>query len=176
MKKNKGLKKNTSDMVTLVGINTSFHGKLSGSENICIDGSFEGEIDSQGNVYINQHAQVKAEIVAQNVFINGEINGNIWAKESLDIGETGKIYGDIKTQRLVVAPGGVLRGHSSMDTDEMPEDHDLQKNITNVLDEGDTLDHGMGQSKSFKDDESFSPKTSKSDLFTDLIDTVKDDQ
>ncbi len=46
----------------------------------CIDGDFQGEISGQGTLVVGEGAVVKANINVQNVYINGDVQGNIDAK------------------------------------------------------------------------------------------------
>lgn len=170
-KKNKILSEEISDIPTIIGTNTKFHGKITGNESVCIDGSFEGEIETQGNIYINQNAKVKAQIVALYVIVHGDVQGDVWAQERLDIGETGKIHGNIKTKQFIVTSGGLLNGNCTMDENIEIKTHN--ESFKHFLEEGKIKDGNS--SSSTKDHQSIGSNTSKSAIFDDLIDTVQDD-
>ena len=57
---------------------------------------------------------MEAEIVADKLYIAGEICGNITARSHLEITETGKVYGDIFTSNLVVGQGVIFEGRCHM--------------------------------------------------------------
>ncbi|MEE9524469.1 MAG: polymer-forming cytoskeletal protein, partial [Thermodesulfovibrionales bacterium] len=48
----------------------------------------------------------------------GKIEGNVKAKEIIEIKNKGKIIGDILTPKLTIVEGGVIEGRSSMRSNE----------------------------------------------------------
>ena len=115
-RKNKAPPENAESAPTLLGSNICFEGKITGKDSVCIEGKFKGIVESQGNVYVNKKAKVQADIVAQNVFVHGEVIGNITAGEHLNIGPTGCIKGDVEIHSLTVITGGFLQGACKMKT------------------------------------------------------------
>lgn len=99
---------------TLIGGNTNFEGRFSGSDDICIEGQFTGEIASEGSVYVNQNATITANIRATHVYVHGRVQGNVAAREQLNIGENGRVDGDVETKALTVLTGGHLEGSCRM--------------------------------------------------------------
>ncbi len=55
-----------------------------------------------------------ADIIAENAFIDGQVNGNITTKNRLEITSAGRVKGDIKTVSLVIAEGVFFEGHCHM--------------------------------------------------------------
>ena len=99
---------------TLIGKETLAEGILESEGDIQINGQFKGELKSNGDVIVAEHAKVKANIIAVNVYIAGEVDGNINATERLEILETGRINGNVASQALSIEPGGILKGSSTM--------------------------------------------------------------
>jgi cytoskeletal protein CcmA (bactofilin family) len=99
---------------TLIGANTHFEGEFKGTDSICVEGHFTGRIESNDSIFINQDAQVHAEISGRKVFVHGEVHGNVIASEELNIGSDGRVCGDIEATTLVIANGGALNGRSRM--------------------------------------------------------------
>lgn len=95
---------------TLLGKDTHFKGTLSSKESVRIEGIFEGEISTEGDLFIGEGSKVSANLKAKNVLNSGEIYGNIEAQERVEITPTGKIYGDIKAESLLIEEGAVLKG------------------------------------------------------------------
>ncbi len=106
---------------TIIAQGTSFKGTLKSDDSVQIDGVFEGEIDVKQTVHLGSGATIKANIKAGEVKISGRVDGNIEAKERLEILSSGKLYGDIKTPRLIIAEGVVFEGHCTMGTEKRPE-------------------------------------------------------
>jgi len=59
---------------------------------------------------IGSRAEVKANLVARSILINGTVIGNVTATERLDLQATGSVEGDISSPRLVMIDGGVVKG------------------------------------------------------------------
>ena len=100
---------------TIVGEESEVKGTLHSQGSIRIDGNFEGEIIAQGEVYLGVNSYVKASIFGQKVIIAGEVHGNVEAVKGLKIAKTGKVYGDITGDRLIVEEGGIYKGKVNMD-------------------------------------------------------------
>lgn len=100
---------------TVIGAETDFRGTIHSQNSIRIDGQIEGEIFSQGEVYIGEASCIKGNIYAKRVIIAGEVNGNIEAAQGLKIAKTGRVYGDISGDRLIVEEGGTYKGLVNMD-------------------------------------------------------------
>ena len=99
---------------TTIGSSVSFQGVLKAEGNIKIDGLFEGQIETAGNVIIARTAKVAANISARNVLVAGLVVGNIIAHEQLDILSSGRIKGDIEATTLFIEEGGKHHGQTKM--------------------------------------------------------------
>jgi cytoskeletal protein CcmA (bactofilin family) len=117
-KSNNKPQRDPSEVPTLIGANSSFEGEFRGSDSLCIEGRFQGRLETEGTVFINQRAYVQAEIYAQQVYVHGEILGNIYAQEHLNIGATGKVTGEVTTRSLTIATGGFLNGRCQMEAEQ----------------------------------------------------------
>lgn len=102
------------EVETIVGKNTIFKGNISGTGTIRIDGQFEGEINTKGNILIGETSKVTAQIKAMNATIAGTIYGNIDISEKLDLLPSAQIYGDIKVGVLSISDGAVFKGACEM--------------------------------------------------------------
>ncbi len=81
-----------------------------------IDGDFHGSIATNDTLVIGRHACVHADIKVGAIEIAGEVFGNIDAKRSVEVLETGRVCGDIHTPVLVISPGAVLDARTCMAT------------------------------------------------------------
>jgi len=87
-------------------------GKIEGSGDVRIAGTFKGDIQVQGNVRIEQGAKVTGEVRGNTVIIGGELDGNISAASRVELLETGILNGDLKAGSLTVAAGSRMRGRA----------------------------------------------------------------
>lgn len=99
---------------TVFSKDTEFYGDLTFKKSLQINGYFEGEIISDGYLVVGEGAEVKANIRAKTVIINGTVHGNIEAVDKLEIQTSGKLYGNIRTSKLKIADGVVFEGKCEM--------------------------------------------------------------
>lgn len=93
---------------TLTG-ETEFHAMLR------VDGRLIGTVTSEsGTLIIGTNGQVDANIVVAAALINGNVNGDIFATEKLQLGRTARVIGNIQSPRLIVEEGAILEGSCSM--------------------------------------------------------------
>jgi len=102
-------------VVTTLGPETSFSGKLKFSESLKIRGTFEGEIEAKGVLYIDQPAKVTARIVrASSIVVGGQVKGDLEAIDKIEMLPTARVYGNVRTTRLRIADGVVFEGRCDM--------------------------------------------------------------
>ena len=82
--------------------------------NLRINGKFEGNLETRGNLTVGQTAQIIADMVGDNIVIGGRVKGRITAKERLTLLPSAIVEGDIYPARLNVAEGAVFEGKCSM--------------------------------------------------------------
>jgi cytoskeletal protein CcmA (bactofilin family) len=99
---------------TTLGKETEFNGTMKFQDSLKIIGKFKGEIISPGFLYIENGAEVKANIKVGSVIIGGIVKGNVTAKDKLEMLETGKVFGNIRTAKLKIADGVVFEGKCEM--------------------------------------------------------------
>ena len=93
------------------GPGVTIEGKIEGDANVRIGGKFTGAIQIGGNLNIDKSARIRATVSADTVTIEGELEGNVFAKAQVTLLESGQIIGDIKAATLSVAAGARMRGH-----------------------------------------------------------------
>jgi len=79
-----------------------------------IDGSVEGEIQCHETLTIGEGAEVRAKISGKIIVIRGKVEGNVTAKEKIELAAPARLFGNVVTPRLVITEGVVLDGDCSM--------------------------------------------------------------
>ena len=92
--------------------------KTSGS--IQIEGRVEGEVLSEGDVYIGKSGSLKGNLLVNSVSVAGTIQGNITAKDRIELKSTARLLGDIKAKRLAVEDGVTFVGKSEVNPTGQP--------------------------------------------------------
>lgn len=100
----------------VLDVDAAMQGTLSFKDpvNLRINGKFEGNLDTKGNLTIGQSAIVSADIVGDNIIVGGRVRGKITAKEMLTLLPSAIVEGEIYPARLNIAEGAVLDGRCSM--------------------------------------------------------------
>jgi cytoskeletal protein CcmA (bactofilin family) len=89
-------------------------GQLSFQGPVRIDGVVEGDIQCQGAVTIGESAEVRAKISGQVVIIRGKVEGNVSAKEKIELLAPARLIGNVSAPRLSIAEGVIFDGDCSM--------------------------------------------------------------
>lgn len=94
-----------------IGKSVVIKGELSGSEDLYVDGVVEGTIELQGNnLVIGPNGQVRANVNAKGVTVQGKLEGNIRAVEKAELRKSAVAIGDIFTQRIAIEDGAFFKG------------------------------------------------------------------
>lgn len=102
------------DVETIIGATVSVEGNFVGSGDVVVDGRVSGTLKTSKNLRIGETAQVKADVEAANIVVAGEIRGHVTCGGRIEVLASGKIFGNVDTQTIVVAHGAVLHGKVSM--------------------------------------------------------------
>jgi cytoskeletal protein CcmA (bactofilin family) len=84
-------------------------GNLVSAGDVQVDGIVDGDVKSR-TLTISHGAAVNGAIEADNVYIQGEVNGQITA-ENVALGVTARVVGDVVHSTLVIESGAFLEGH-----------------------------------------------------------------
>ncbi|QSR88688.1 bactofilin family protein [Methylacidiphilum caldifontis] len=102
-----------SSKVTILDQYSEFKGSVGFSGQLQLNGKLEGDIHSEdGVLLIGPQAIVKAEIKAKTIIVRGQVEGNLFAQERLELLNTSRVFGDIKTSSLLIEPGAIFVGRS----------------------------------------------------------------
>jgi len=108
------MKKSKDEINAFLGRDTEFEGKLSFTGAVRIDGKLSGEIFSNGTLIVGESAVIKAQIHIADMVISGEVHGDIFAEKKIEITVPGKLFGNIKTPKLVLEEGVIFEGNCKM--------------------------------------------------------------
>ena len=104
------------DQVNLVGEGTTFEGTVRAESDVRASGRIVGTLEVEGKTMIAKEGEVEGEIIATNVEIAGQVQGDIRVEERLVLKSTARVDGTIETDRLVVEEGAQFTGECEMGT------------------------------------------------------------
>jgi cytoskeletal protein CcmA (bactofilin family) len=100
---------------------TSLAGDLHFSGTLHLNGNVRGSISTADVLIIGENATVDADIKAGEIQIYGKVTGNIECVGRVEICETGRVRGDVRTAKLVIREGASFEG-TSLSTTAEPND------------------------------------------------------
>ena len=106
--------KRKEKVVTFLGKETAFEGKLSFHGTIRIDGRFKGKITKGGNLIVGEDGIIEADMHVSYIIVRGEVHGNITSDQRVDIRAPGKVFGNIQAPTVVIDEGVIFEGKTSM--------------------------------------------------------------
>ncbi|UXI68096.1 bactofilin family protein [Tahibacter amnicola] len=105
---------------TIITSGTTIRGDLSFSGAMYIDGRIEGTIKAEtddANLTQGPGGIIEGEVHAPCVVLHGEVRGNVYATQRLELRESSKIEGDIFYNVLEMAAGAKINGKMVHQTD-----------------------------------------------------------
>jgi len=96
---------------TNIGKSVTIHGELSGTEDLFLDGAFEGSVNlPESRLTVGPNARVTAELHVRDLILFGGIEGNVFATGRIELRQSALLHGDIVAARLSIEEGATLRG------------------------------------------------------------------
>ena len=102
---------------TVVGADSHFKGELSFERTARINGKFDGKITGKGELQVSQNAICKADIEAAGVQVDGLVEGNLNAKDTVKLNSSGVVSGDITAAKMVMTEGASFHGMCAVGSD-----------------------------------------------------------
>ena len=100
---------------TIIGPGAVIEGPLTTKDSTRIDGTVKGNVTISGALVVGQEAKVYGTVSAMNVYVAGEVNGNITAPQGkVEISDTGSVIGDITCKGIIIDENAVFQGKCDM--------------------------------------------------------------
>ncbi len=109
-----------ADPATLIGPGIHVRGRVSGEEDLHIEGRLEGSIELTETVYVAPDGIVIATVQARDVVVSGIVVGNVTAEDSVTLNAGAKLMGDVTAPRVIVADGASFSGNVAMGGEPPP--------------------------------------------------------
>jgi cytoskeletal protein CcmA (bactofilin family) len=97
-----------------LGAGTVYQGRLSFQGAVRIDGSFSGEVLSEGSLIVGKDAEIEGMLNVGDLLLSGRFTGEVQAKRRVTIHKTGVLQGVVYTPAMVMEEGGLLDGQVIM--------------------------------------------------------------
>ncbi|RKX31935.1 MAG: polymer-forming cytoskeletal protein [Verrucomicrobia bacterium] len=105
-----------SDTITqsLIHSQVEITGTVKTEGSLRIDGKLKGDLECGGDAVIGKSARIEGNLVVNSVSVAGQVNGNITARDRIEMKSSAKVTGDIKAKRLAVEDGVTFIGRSEV--------------------------------------------------------------
>ena len=101
--------------VSVIGPTLAFRGELSADEDLVIEGTIVGSIaHHEKNLTVGKHGKVTADIHANSVIIEGELNGDIHSDGLVSLARGSVVNGNIYCARVMMEDGARFSGKIDM--------------------------------------------------------------
>jgi cytoskeletal protein CcmA (bactofilin family) len=108
-----------NDSKNILNSDVEVKGTLKFSGDLTFDGKLDGDVQSEGTLHLGDNAVVKSNISVNSVVVRGKINGNITAREKIDIKTKTELFGDIRSARLVMEEGVTFVGATEVNPNKV---------------------------------------------------------
>lgn len=93
----------------------SFEGKLTFDGTVQINGDFTGEIYSDGTLVVGNDARVNAKIYVDSIVTYGKVEGEIEAKNKVEMHVPAVVVAKVNTRSLSIEDGVIFEGQCHME-------------------------------------------------------------
>lgn len=109
-----------ADEQCMIGEGIDINGRLTGSEDVAVEGRVEGTVALESTLRVAPEGTVVAEVEAESVVLEGTLDGDIVADETVRLVEGCNVTGNIRAPRINIEEGARFKGNIDMDVD-MPD-------------------------------------------------------
>lgn len=102
---------------SVIGPTVVIKGEVTAEEDLLVKGRIEGFIDHSQTITIHAEGTVAAEVKAEEVLVEGTVDGNVYGTKRVQIAATGNVNGNVYAPRVGVLEGASFKGAIDMDTD-----------------------------------------------------------
>lgn len=101
---------------TYIAASAKFNGQLGGAGTFVVFGEVAGDCDINGPVTLAKGGRWVGTLHADNVVVAGSVEGDVIAREKVEIGQSARISGSISGASIAVAEGAIIEGELSVTT------------------------------------------------------------
>jgi cytoskeletal protein CcmA (bactofilin family) len=109
----------TNSSKNVLNADVEIKGTLKFAGELTFEGKLEGDIQTDGTLHLGDSAIITGNISAQSVVVRGKVNGNITAKEKIDIKGKTELFGDIRASKLAVEEGVTFVGKTEVNPNKV---------------------------------------------------------
>jgi len=93
-----------------IGRDVTIEGTIRGATNLEIWGSFEGELEIEGLVWLRPGSKFAGDLTATDLVVEGELRGTVRATSKVDMRASCRVEADVTATRVAAAEGSHIEG------------------------------------------------------------------
>ncbi len=101
----------SGETTTVIAAEAQIKGELIFQGTARILGKVDGKITAKGNLHVAERGTCKAQIDADDVQVDGTIEGNVTATQGVQLNASAQVRGDIVAEKMITAEGATIVGH-----------------------------------------------------------------
>lgn len=126
-----GNKIKSSKIDTLIGHGIEITGNIKFSGGLHLDGAVIGNISAEDNtinsvLVISESGSVEGDVSVAFAVINGEVKGNVYASQKLELSPKARIVGDVHYNLLEMASGAEVNGKMMHEAEQKLLEHQAE--------------------------------------------------
>jgi len=110
---------NTPSSKNTLNSDVEIKGNLKFSGELTFEGKLEGEINTDGTLHLGDTAVINGNVNVGTVIVRGKINGNIVAKDKIDIKTKAELFGDVRASKLLIEEGVTFVGKTEVNPNKV---------------------------------------------------------
>ena len=107
------------DSKNVLNADVEIKGTLKFAGELTFDGKLDGDITSEGALNVGDNAVIKGNVNVSSVVLRGKINGNVTAREKIEIKAKTELFGDIRAPKLIIEEGVTFLGKSEVNPNKV---------------------------------------------------------
>lgn len=107
--------KPNNNIDTFIGSKTTIDGDITFADFLVLDGTVNGKVSAQDNtnsrLALNNGGKIIGDVQVPNISIDGEVEGDIYASENVELAKNAKITGNVYYNLLEMEVGAAINGN-----------------------------------------------------------------
>lgn len=99
---------------TVIGGSITIDGEIDADDGLVVYGRITGSVKTEQELAIEAGAEVEADVSGEAVIVSGALTGAAEAKNRVEITPDGRMTGDIRAPRILIADGAHYKGNIDM--------------------------------------------------------------
>lgn len=103
-------------------------GELTGKADLIVDGEVDGSIRlNESRLTVGQAGHIRANIEAAEIFVKGQVEGNLRGRERVVLGNSCQVSGDLEAPRVAIEDGAKFNGRVEMGPSADAREHQTKR-------------------------------------------------